>query len=24
MRETPEEAAERIVALIVGDWMPVI
>ena len=24
MRETPEEAAERIVALIIGDWMPVI
>jgi bifunctional enzyme CysN/CysC len=24
MNETPEEAAERIVALIVGDWMPVI
>ncbi len=24
MRETPEEAAERIVALIIGDWMPII
>ncbi len=24
LRETAEEAAERIVALIVGDWMPVI
>jgi bifunctional enzyme CysN/CysC len=24
LRETPEEAAERIVALIIGDWMPVI
>ena len=24
MRESPEEAAERIVALIIGDWMPVI
>ncbi|KUR70492.1 adenylyltransferase [Novosphingobium fuchskuhlense] len=24
MRETPEEAAERIVALITGEWMPVI
>jgi len=24
LRETPEEAAERIVALITGEWMPVI
>jgi bifunctional enzyme CysN/CysC len=24
MRESPEEAAERIVALIIGDWMPII
>ncbi|WP_421837838.1 sulfate adenylyltransferase subunit CysN [Novosphingobium sp.] len=24
MGESPEEAAERIVALIIGDWMPVI
>ncbi len=24
MHETPEEAAERIVALIIGDWMPII
>ncbi len=24
MNETPEEAAERIVALIIGDWMPII
>lgn len=24
MRETPEEAAERIVALTIGDWMPII
>ena len=24
MAETPEEAAERIVALIIGDWMPII
>ncbi len=24
MGETPEEAAERIVALIIGDWMPII